>query len=220
MYLLLIRHTESEKNIYNQFSSESDNERLTKDGEQNALHLCYQIEQFMKSKHLSCKNVYSAKSARSSETASVIASKLNLNLCLEEALRSTKPGSLSGKSEEEAQKSNPEYIKQLYLFRNGLYNAYDFTVADGKEPKKQFEKRVSDCIQKILSDESESIKIVIAHRSSITSILLEIAKKYYNYPDSFSGYVQLDLGCVSILKKDNTNNQWEILKVNSNNLHL
>lgn len=219
MYILLIRHTESEKNINNQFSSESDDEKLTKKGEQDALHLCYQIKKFIKSNHLSCKNIYSASSARASEMAKLIASELNLSLCLEDALKSTKPGFLSGKSEEEAQKSNPEYIKQLYLFRNGLYNAYDFTVAEGKEPKKEFEKRVSDCIHNILSDETENIKIVIAHRSSITSILLEFARKYYNYSNNFSGYVQLDLGCISILKR-NTINHWEILKVNSNNLNL
>ena len=48
----------------------------------------------------------------------------------------------------------------------------------------------------------------------------EFAKKYYNYPECFSGHVRLDLGCISILKK-NDDNLWEILKVNLNSLqHL
>jgi broad specificity phosphatase PhoE len=217
MYLLLIRHTESEKNINNQFSSENDDEKLTEAGEQNALYLVYKIRKFINSHKLFCKNIYSANSARARGTAKILADELHLNLCFEDALRSTKPGFLSGKSEEEALKSNPEYMKQLELFRKGLYNAYNFTVAEGKEPKKEFEKRVSDCIQNILSDKSETIKIIIAHRSSITSILMEFARKHYNYPTNFSGYVQLDLGYISLLKKDKDNN-WEILKVNSKDL--
>jgi len=217
MYLLLIRHTESEKNINNQFSSENDDEKLTFEGKKEAVYLAYQIRQFIESNKLSCKNIYSANSARARGTARIVANELHLNLCFEDALRSTKPGFLSGKSEEEAQKSNPEYMKQLELFRKGLYNAYDFSVAEGKEPKKEFEKRVSDYIKNILSDESENIKIIIAHRSSITSILMEFARKYYNYPTNFSGYVQLDLGYISLLKRDKDNN-WEIFKVNSKDL--
>src|SRR5205085_4580294 len=137
----------------------------------------------------------------------------------EEALRSTKPGALKGKSEAEAIKTNPEFIEQLYLFRNGLFNAYDFTVADNKEPKKDFEKRVLNCLDAILFDESESVKIVIAHRSSITCILLEFAKKYYNYPRTFSGHILLDLGRLSLIERTSSN-KWKILKVNCKSSEL
>jgi broad specificity phosphatase PhoE len=217
MYLLLIRHTESEKNINNQFSSENDDEKLTLKGKRESLYLSYQIKEFMDLHKLSCKNIYSANSARSRGTSKIIAKELNLNLCFEDALRSTKPGILSGKSEEEAKKSNPEYMQQYYLFRKGLFNVYNFNVPDNKEPKKRFEKRVLGCLTNILLDKSESIKIIIAHRSSITSILMEFSRKYYNYPSDFSGYVQLDLGYISLLKKDEENN-WEILKVNEKDL--
>lgn len=219
MYLILIRHTESEKNINNQFSSENDNEKLTIQGEKEALRLTEDLKLFILNHKLTCLNIYSAKSARAIETAKIISNELKLTLNVEEALRSTNPGVLSGKSEEDAIRSNPEYIKQLYLFRNGLFNAYDFDVAEGKEPKKEFEHRVSNCISKILNDNTENIKIIIAHRSSITSILIEFAKKYYNYPANFSGYIQLDLGHFSILVRNN-DNSWKILKVNSNSLEI
>lgn len=213
MYLILIRHTESLKNVNNQFSSETDSESLTEFGKEECSIIANDINDFMIRKNLTCNNVYSANSVRAIDTAKIIADKLSAKVQVEEALRSTKPGSLTGKSEIEAIKTNPAFIEQLYLFRNGLFNAYDFTVAENKEPKKDFEKRVLKCLNEILSEDSESIKIISAHRSSITCILLEFAKKFYNYPSNMSGHVLLDLGKIS-LAKTTTDKKWEILKVN------
>lgn len=213
MHLILIRHTESLKNVKNQFSSETDSESLTELGKKECSLIAEDISEFMSRKKLTCKRVYSANSVRAVDTAKIIADKLGAKVQIEEALRSTKPGSLTGKSEDEAIKTNPEFIEQLYLFRNGLFNAYDFKVAENKEPKKDFEKRVLKCLNEILADESESIKIISAHRSSITCILLEFAKRYYNYPSNMSGHVLLDLGKVS-LAETTTDNKWKITKVN------
>lgn len=214
MYLIVIRHTESIKNINTQFSSEYDLEDLTDIGKQQSLNIAKNLKEFIINKSLKCNKVYSANSTRSIETAKFIASYLDVDVSIEEDLRSTKPGSLAGKSEEEAKKTNPLFIEQLYLFRNGLFNAYDFKVADGKESKKEFEKRVNGCIDRLINDNTEDIKIVVAHRSSITTILLEFAKRFYNYPQDFSGHVPLDLGYASILIKENISG-WKFLKVNS-----
>ncbi len=219
MHLILIRHTESLKNVNNQFSSDIDAEPLTELGKEESSVMANDIHEFMNRKNLTCTNVYSANSIRAIDTATIIASKLNVKVKVEEALRSTKPGALSGKSEEEAIRTNPEFLEQLYLFRNGLFNAYDFKVAEGKEPKKDFEKRVWGCLSEILSDKSENIKIISAHRSSITYVLLEFAKRYYNYPIDFSGYILLDLGKLSILETTNED-KWKISKVNCSSSEL
>lgn len=213
MHLILIRHTESEKNMKNQFSSETDSESLTELGRKKCSLVADDISDFMIKKNLNCEQVYSANSVRAVDTAKIIADKLGATVQIEEALRSTKPGSLTGKSEEEAIKTNPEFIEQLYLFRNGLFNAYDFKVAENKEPKKDFEKRVLKCFDEIIANESESMKIISAHRSSITCILMELAKRYYNYPSNMSGHVLLDLGKIS-LAETTTDNKWKIAKVN------
>lgn len=219
MHLILIRHTESLKNVNNQFSSETDSESLTELGKQECSIIANDISDFMSKNNLTCNNVYTANSVRAIDTAKIIADKLSAKVQVEEALRSTKPGSLTGKSEAEAIKSNPEFIEQLYLFRNGLFNAYDFKVAENKEPKKDFERRVLRCLDEILSDESESIKIISAHRSSITGILLEFAKRYYNYPTNFSGHILLDLGKLSLVETT-SDNKWKILKVNCKSSEL
>jgi broad specificity phosphatase PhoE len=219
MRLILIRHTESLKNVTNQFSSETDEESLTTKGREECSLIAYNIRDFMIRRNLVCHSIYSANSVRSIDTARIIADELSAKVQVEEALRSTKPGTLTGKSEAEAIKTNPKFIEQLYLFRNGLFNAYDFTVAENKEPKKDFEKRVLTCLYNILADESESLKIVIAHRSSITCILLELARKYYKYPENFSGHVPLDLGRLSLTERTDDNN-WKIVKVNCKSSEL
>jgi broad specificity phosphatase PhoE len=212
MLIFFIRHPESYKNINNQFSSDADDEQLTKKGEEDCLSIATGIRQLVLEEDLACKSIYCANSSRSIETAEVIARELRVTVTIEEGLRSTKPGALAGQSEEEAKKSHPLFIEQLKLYRVGLFNSYDFNVAENKEPKKDFEKRVLSCLDNILRDETESVKIVIAHRASITCMLLNFARRFYNYPSDFAGYVKLDLGKISLLKHEG--GVWKIKNVN------
>jgi broad specificity phosphatase PhoE len=210
--LFFIRHPESYKNISNQFSSDADDEPLTSKGKEDCLSIARGIKKIVLEEHLVCKTIYCADSNRSIETAKVLAEELKGTVKTEEALRSTKPGVLAGQSEEAAKKSHPLFIEQLNLYRAGLFNSYDFNVAENKEPKKDFEKRVLRCLDGILKDETESVKIVIAHRASITCMLLSFARKFYNYPYDFAGYVKLDLAKISLLKYEQA--VWKIKNVN------
>lgn len=212
MYLFIIRHTESEKNKKNQISSVNDDEKLTEKGERDAIEIANEISNYITKHSLRCNNIYSANSIRSIKTAEKIAEKLKVEIRIEEDLRSTRPGVLEGLKKDKVKNTHPEYGHQYYLFEKGVFNVYDFKVPENKEPKKEFEKRVNNCVSKILSDKSEDIKIIVAHRSSMTSILLDFARNCYNYPLNFSGHIPLELGYVSILKE--TDNNWEIIKVN------
>lgn len=212
MYIFLIRHTESEKNIENHFSSMKDDERLTPKGEMEAMEIAKHISDFVARHNCKCKNIYSANSTRSIKTAQRIATLIHATIQIEEGLRSTRPGVLAGTNKDVIKKTHPEYAQQYYLFEKGVYNVYDFINPENKEPKQDFERRVNACVERIISDKSEDIKIIIAHRSSITAILLNFARKYHHYPENFSGHVPLDLGCASIIRE--MNNNWEILKVN------
>lgn len=213
MLLLIIRHTESEKNAKNQFSSEKDDENLTEKGELDAIEIANEISKFIVANSLKCNIIYSANSTRSIKTAEKIANKLKIKIRIEEDLRSTKPGMLKGIRKDKVKYTHPEYGYQYYLYEKGVFNVYDFKVPASKEPKKDFEKKVNDCVRQILSDKNEDIKIIIAHRSSITAILLDFARRYHNYPQNFSGHIPLDLGYVSLLKETDDNN-WKIIKVN------
>jgi broad specificity phosphatase PhoE len=213
MYLFLIRHTESEKNKENHFSSLKDDECLTPKGELDAEEIAKHISDFVAQHSYKCRNIYSANSARSINLAQKIASLIQAQILVEEGLRSTRPGVLAGANKDEVKTTHPEYAQQYYLFEKGVFNVYDFKNPEKKEPKRDFERRVNECVERIISDKSEDIKIIVGHRSSITAILLHFARKFHNYPENFSGHVPLDLGCISILRKTDNDN-WEIVKVN------
>lgn len=212
MYLFLIRHTESEKNKDNKFSSSNDDENLTVKGNSDAIEIANYVSDFAIKHSYKSKSVYSANSIRSIKTAEKIANSIEANIQIEEDLRSTRPGVLEGVRKDKIKETHPEYAQQYYLFEKGVFNVYDFKNPKDKEPKRKFEERVTACVDRILSDKSEDIKIIVGHRSSITAILLYFARKYHNYPENFSGHIPLDLGCVSILKEKD--GRWEILKVN------
>lgn len=218
MYLFLIRHAESEKNKDNHFSSMKDDESLTTKGEMRAIEIAKNVSDFLKQHSYKCNIIYSANSIRSIKTAEIIASSINAKIQIEEDLRSTRPGVLAGMKKDEVKKVYPEYAQQYYLFEKGVFNLYNINNPKNKEPKLDYEQRVNACVDRIVSDQSEDIKIIIGHRSSITAILLYYARKYHNYPECFSGHIPLDLGYISILKK--IDNKWEIIKVNENSLAI
>ena len=74
MHIVFIRHTESEKNVNNQFSSYKDKEPLTEIGMSQSENLGNDLLEFKERKNLTCKNVYAASSTRAIETAKIIAS--------------------------------------------------------------------------------------------------------------------------------------------------
>ena len=178
------------------------------DAEEIAKH----FSDFLAHHSYKCNTIYSANSTRSIKTAEIIANSIKANIQIEDDLRSTGPGVLAGTKKDKIKETHPEYAQQYYLFEKGVFNLYDSNNPENKEPKHDFEQRVNTCVERIVSDESEDIKIIIGHRSSITAILLHFARKCHHYPENFSGHIPLNLGYVSILRE--IDNKWEILKVN------
>jgi broad specificity phosphatase PhoE len=213
MYLLLIRHLESDKNVREAFSSDSDNEPLTERSRREIAAWSKSICRWVRSTRGTVARVHCTASVRARDSAASIAARLGVPLVEYDSLRSTHPGSLAGKSADEARKSNPEFMKQLQLYRKGLFNSYNFTVAENKEPKVAFEARIASCLEKIMCAADEDVKIVVTHRAPITAMLTAVARSAYNYPDDFSGYVELTLGHASLLERVGEH-KWEIHEVN------
>lgn len=214
MYLLLIRHLESEKNVNEAFSSDADGEPLTTDARRELQSWATILAEWIHASGLSVGNVHSTASRRAVETATGLAQLLNVPVLAHGRLRSTHPGLLAGKSAAEAQQTNPKFMEQLRLYRSGLFNAYDFDVAESKEPKRTFDARVAACITEIMADAQDDVKVVVSHRAPITTILIGAARYGYRYPDNFFGYVELTLGYVSLLERS-VAGTWRIHSVNT-----
>ncbi len=202
MKILILRHLESEKNKNKAFSSIYDSEQLTTKGRIKGTSIAKDIKAYVESESLKVNNIYCANSIRSIMTAQYITNALKVGIKSYDELRSNNSGSLLGKNEKEALIENPLFMKQLKLFRSGLYSSYDFVKVHEREDKRDFELRVNTCINSILKDESEDLKIFVLHHSSLTAVMINFARTYYNYPVNFYGRVDCDLGNIYLIDSE------------------
>ena len=212
MHIILIRHTESNKNIHNTFASDKNDEQITMQGRKEAELIGVNLGKFIICRNLDIKNIYSATSDRATQTAKIISQQIGVDVSLHENLQSIYSGVISGMSEKLVKERYPLFYYNLALYRTGLYNSYMLDRCDG-EALRDFEKRVRESINEIISIKNESIKIIVAHRSTITATLIDFARKYHGYPQDFYGYIQLNLGCLSHIEKEN-GKDWNINEVN------
>lgn len=200
--LLILRHLESKKNILKQFSSLEDGEELTKNGSNMGNEIAQYITTFVKTNSYNVKKVYCANSLRAIKTAKIIADKLKVEISALNELRSNNSGSLRGKSETEALTINPLFIKQLKLFRAGIYSSYNFVDVIDREDKHDFEKRVAICLNSIISQDSGDLQIIVLHHSSLTAAIIHFARTFYNYPQDYYGYIACELGNIYLISDD------------------
>lgn len=199
--LLLLRHLESNKNMQKQFSSSKDLEELTPKGLELGRNIASNIEEFIHTNNLRIEKVYCANSKRAVETAGIIAARMDVGICALDELRSNNSGELRGKSEVEAKRINPTFMKQLSLFRAGIFSSYDFVKVFDREDKHEFEIRVTRCLEKITAEDPNSLKIVVLHHSSLTAAVIYFARKFYNYPNTFYGHVACELGHIYLINE-------------------
>lgn len=201
--IILVRHLESTKNISSSFSSINDDEALTPQSIDNGSILAHSIFKFANTNNLHINNIYCANSKRAISTANIIANEFKVGVKSFEDLRSNKSGSLLGKTEHEAKQINPMFMHQLKLFRAGIYSSYDFVKVYEREDKHDFEKRVNLCINSILQDKSETLKVIVLHHSSITAAVIHFAREFYGYPTNFYGHVSCELGNIYLINNNN-----------------
>ena len=197
MDIFLLRHFDSIKNTQVTFSSIEDKEELTENGVIQGKRVSDNLRQILELKSLTVKNIYCAKSVRAQCSAELMASALSGNVQVQafNELLSTKSKDILGKTKKQVMESNPEFIRQLSLYDAGIYSSYDFHREVGKDLKIEYEKKVCECIEKIVNnDVKEDAKIICLHNSSITAVVINIARKLCRYPQNYYGKVIADNG--------------------------
>lgn len=216
MDVFLIRHFESTKNLSDILSSINDDEPLTTNAKWECHHFAIQFNKFLEQNNLSATKINCTASVRAEETASIIASQLgNIHIESYHELKSTFAGTFAGVSHEKINTLDLFFSKYYYLYRKGIYNLYNFDnqwKVNSKETKIEFEERVLSCFSKIINNQENSI-IIVTHRSPIIAILIHISRLEYNYSSSFYGHIEIDLGKVTWIHK-NDNGKWNIYFVN------
>ena len=201
MRLIFIRHPESTKNTSGRFSSYENTEPLTTLGWTQVNSIKSEIQALLDNGFIKKPiALYSATSVRSitlaKELASICGSKINEQACL----NSIGSGSVTGLNEKQMNKVAPGYFHEIELYESGISNAY--TIKHPGEPPACFEKRVSLLLKKIETSVTDTA-IIIAHKSALTAIFINYARRKKYYPQNFYGYIPFDNASFSIVDIDN-----------------
>ncbi|MCB0536564.1 MAG: histidine phosphatase family protein [Bacteroidetes bacterium] len=202
--IILLRHFESDKNIANRFSSSIDTDSLSIISD-DYIKL-YSQNLLIINSYFAIEEIHCSDSLRAFNTAKIITNKLPYKKIIKHKEFISIKYKSEGISEEDAIRIDPKFIQGLNLYRKGLYSSYDIKTPIGSESVHDFEVRVINCFNSILRKNNSQIYLFVLHRSPITSILINIAREYYNYPKNFFGFIELDLGKGSLLMEDDNKN--------------
>lgn len=210
MRLIFIRHPESTKNINGHFSSYENTEPLTDLGWSQVNLIKLEIQNLLNNGFI--KNpiaLYSATSMRSialaKELASICETKINKQVCL----NSIGSGAVTGLNKEQMDKVIPGYFHEIELYESGISNAY--TINHPGEAPASFEKKISFFLQKLETSDIGTA-IIIGHKSALTAIFINYARRKKCYPNDFYGYIPFDNASFSVVEIDK--NDINIIGVN------
>ncbi len=197
--ILLVRHLESIKNVDKIFSSTFASDPLTSNGIADGEKLADSLAKFSSDRNLKANCIYTSNAQRALATANIISQRMGITCKGYDELLSFNMGGYSGEKEDDLIKKDPNLHEQLDLYRVGLFNSYNLSLPSAAEMPLMFEKRVNDKVRDIISIPGESLKIIILHRSPLTAILIDFARRYYRYPTDYYGFIKLDIGFISWL---------------------
>lgn len=210
MRLIFIRHPESTKNTDGHLSTYENTEPLTALGWAQVDSIKSEIRALLDDGFI--KNpiaLYSATSMRSitlaKELASICGSEINEQVCL----NSINSGTVTGLNKEQMDRVAPGYYHEIELYESGISNAY--TINHHGESPICFEKKISLLLKKIETSDIGTA-IIIAHKSALTAIFINYARRRNNYPQDFYGYIPFDTASFSIVDIDK--NDINIIGVN------
>lgn len=205
MTTILIRHFESFKNTQRRLSSAGAEEPLTSKGAKLCALFAREFRGFVDEVGVRNVSLHSSSAQRSAQTAMIIADALGgVQVKRHDALKSTHAGPYAGLSDAQIRRVDRGWLERLRMYRLGMYNLYNMDRewrADGKESKRDFERRVIACFADIAEADQALLKVIVTSRSVINAILIHIARQIYGYPEEFYGYVRVDVGTVCILTR-------------------
>lgn len=199
-YILLVRHAEAEKNVRGQFAGNDAADALTQTGEAQAASLVNQVRKLLAALQTRAVAVAYAGSLRAKETARALEEFSAAEPILVPQFRSIQAGVAAGLTEQDLAVQFPAFWTGLQLYREGVLSSYCIPYPPGAEDVRDFEASVMNALIQCTGESSSDLQIVIAHRSSITAILLYYARLSHKYPDDFFGFIPLEAGRVSLIE--------------------
>lgn len=113
-----------------------------------------------------------------------------------------------GLSEDQLRERFPDSWRALQLYRHGLRSSYTIEFMDGR--LREFEKRVLQGLNEVAGGD-RTVNLVVAHRSTITALLMHYARRSGGIPQDHYGFVPLDLLCVSLVSEQGGSERLEFV---------
>lgn len=161
--------------------------------------------------------IFSANTVRAYNTAKEIAKKWNASIEVVDEFKSLKNSKkLVGLPESEAQKVDAVFMNELALNRAGIFNAYKHTSNFSEEIIKEHEMVAYEKYLEITKRIETDVVIIVLHHSSLTDIIINLAREYYGYPLNFYGVINADFCHIFLF--DNEKGRFELANANSREL--
>lgn len=190
---VLVRHPEALKNTKVSFGGEASDDQLTESGAGSAGELARQMRIAFSDTPT---RLLTSPATRAQAQAEAIGAAIGAVPTELGGLESIDTGALSGVTERHAWELFPAYMRRLALYRAGLLNGYDL-LGPG-ETLACFEERVVECVGPCRTGHP-SLSVIVAHRSTITAILMLAARELHGFPSGFYGYVELPASSISVI---------------------
>lgn len=198
-HFLFVRHAESTKNVAKRLSGPVDSDRISAQGSEDSRQLASDLACLIAAEfNQASVRVCSSTSLRALETASAIGDILAAPVVSSELLCSMVVPETGGLSEDQLRDSFPESWRALQLYRHGLRSSYTIEFID--ERLREFEERVVQGLNEVAGGD-RTVNLVVAHRSTITALLMHFARRAGDIPQDHYGFVPLDLLCVSLVSE-------------------
>lgn len=153
--LILIRHGETSKNVEGKLHRDKDEEELNEKGKSQMKITSLALKQYCPS------IIYASREKRAQESAKIIAETLNLSVKTIDGLQERNWGDLSGKSWSEI---------RVILDPMTLDERYNYVPPNG-ESWKEFEIRLKNAINQVLSHNEGKNIVIVSHGGSIGALM-------------------------------------------------
>ena len=209
--VLLIRHLESQKNLEDRFSASPAHSQLTISARRVGRELKEALEHSRFGPRPGI--MISSPAVQAIQTAQILATAFRCKIETVDGLASFRMGALSDITESDAINTHPNFMRQLKLYRVGVFNSYRLQLPANSEDPRKFERRIWINFEKtLLKHRSKDTILCVLSRSAITAILLKVARETLEYPRNFYGYIELATGSISRLR--HKRGRWSIEAVN------
>lgn len=168
--VLLIRHSESIKNVDNRFGDPEKKYKLTLKGEYQSKQIAQILLKKLKNYHSNEFLLVAGSENRSFFSAKIISSLLKIDLKIINKLNPIFSGDLKGLTESKAKELYPGLMYKKYLYRLGKINGFEIKYPNG-ENVETFQKRIIASFHQCLNNHIKKYYIFISHQSTISAIL-------------------------------------------------